>query len=121
MNDKKEKPIRGGRNLIILGLSVTAIALLTTAASLQIYHNTGDVYLDRSRPGYISEDEKHDKNEDQKESFPSEGKIDSDALDEYLKELDAVVQRIDNASDAFSPEAISDETLGIIEDAEIED
>lgn len=108
-----EKPIRGGRNLIILGASATVIALISTAVSLNIYRTTGDIYLDRSRPGYISEDEKHNTEDDQKETFSNEGEINADTIDEYLKELDIITKRIDDASNDFSGDAISDESLSI--------
>ena len=110
---KEEKPIHGGRNLMILGFASAIIAILTTAASLQIYRSTGDIYLDRSRPGYISEGEKHSEEDDQKESFSNEGEVDQKAIDEYLKELDKVMERISEASDDFSPEALTDDSLNI--------
>ena len=37
----------GGRNLMRLGLIATIITILTTTISLVIYHNSGDIYLDR--------------------------------------------------------------------------
>ena len=53
----------GGRKLIILGIASALIALATTGISLAIYHNSGDIYLDRSRPGFLpDEDEKGDDN-----------------------------------------------------------
>jgi hypothetical protein len=110
---KEDKPIHGGRNLMILGFSAAVIALLSTAASLQIYRSTGDIYLDRSRPGYISEGEKHSEEDDQKEKFSNEGEINDKAIDEYLKELEKVSGRINEASDDFSSEALTDESLGI--------
>lgn len=110
---KDDKPIHGGRNLMILGFSAAVIALLSTAASLQIYRSTGDIYLDRSRPGYISEGEKHSEEDDQKEKFSNEGEINDKVIDEYLKELEKVSGRINEASDDFSSEALTDESLGI--------
>ena len=107
------KKIHGGRNLMILGVSATAIAIISTAVSLHIYRATGDVYLDRSRPGYIFEDEKHDENDDKKEIFSADGEINSGVLDHYLKEYDAVMERIEDASDDFSPEPLSNESLNI--------
>lgn len=110
---KEDKPIRGGRNLIILGLGATIIALISTAVSLQVYRNTGDIYLDRSRPGYIFEDEKHSEEDDQKETFSNEGEVTDKTIDEYLKEYDKIVERISNSSDDFSADALTDESLGI--------
>ena len=117
-----DKPIHGGRNLIILGAGTALIALISTAASLQIYRLTGDIYLDRSRPGYISEDEKRNEENDQKEDFSSEGEITDKVLNEYLEELDKIEKRIDDLSDVFSPNALSDESLGIsIENGEFDE
>ena len=43
----------GARNLLILGCGAIAITAITTSLSLFIYRQTGDIYLDRSRPGYV--------------------------------------------------------------------
>ena len=111
--DQEPKTIHGGRNLIILGFSVAVIAIISTAISLHIYRETGDVYLDRSRPGYIFEDEKHDTDDDKKELFSADGEVDASVLNQYLKEFDTVMDRIEDASNDFSPEPISNESLGI--------
>ncbi len=111
--DQEPKTIHGGRNLIILGFSVAVIAIISTAISLHIYRETGDVYLDRSRPGYIFEDEKHDTDDDKKELFSADGEVDASVLDQYLKEFDTVMDRIEDASNDFSPEPISNESLSI--------
>ena len=111
--DQEPKTIHGGRNLIILGFSVTVIAIISTAISLHIYRETGDVYLDRSRPGYIFEDEKHDTDDDKKELFSADGEVNASVLDQYLKEFDTVMDRIEDASNDFSPEPISNESLSI--------
>ena len=110
---KEDKPIHGGRNLMILGFATAVIAIISTAVSLQIYRATGDIYLDRSRPGYISEGEKHSDEDDQKENFSNDGEVNQKAIDEYLKELDKVMGRISEASDDFSPEALTDDSLSI--------
>lgn len=118
MAGSPDKPIRGRRNLIILGAGSILIAAITTIASLQIYRATGDIYLDRSRPGYIFEDEKHNEEDDQKESFSNEGEINVEVIDEYLNELDTVIERIDDSADDFSPEPLSDDSLNISLDEE---
>ena len=103
----------GGRNLLILCLIGIVMAIVSTSISLAIYKGTGDIYLDRSRPGYISEDETHDTTDDAKESFSSDGEITKDVLDEYAKEINDIYQRLDSSKDAFSEKALSGETLGI--------
>ena len=60
------KMTRGGWNLTILGVVSTVIAVVLTGVSLLIYHNSGDIYLDRSRPGYLP-DEEEIKEEGEKE------------------------------------------------------
>ena len=112
--EEEKSSTRGGRNLILLGLIAIVIAVTTTAVSLFIYRATGDIYLDRSRPGFISEGEEHNKEDDSREEFSNEGVMDQKAFDEYLKELDLLTERIDGSSDSFASEPLSDDSLGII-------
>lgn len=109
----KEEQQNGGRNLCILGLGALIIAIITTSISLKIYHDTGDIYLDRSRPGYIFEDEKHGEKDDVKESFSSDGDINTEALDEYLESLNKMRQKVDEYSEDFANDPLSDLQLGI--------
>ena len=103
----------GGRNLLLLCLGSIIIATITTVISVWIYRATGDIYLDRSRPGYIAEDEKHNDDDDNKENFSSEGEINAEALEEYKNQLKAVEDRLKAAENAFSDDPLSNETLGI--------
>lgn len=105
----------GGRNLLILCLAGIVMAVVSTSVSLAIYKATGDIYLDRSRPGYISEDEVNNTPEETNESFSSDGEITKDVLDEYAKEINEIYKRLDSSKDAFSDKALSGETLGIDE------
>ncbi len=108
---------KGGRNLIILGIASTLIALGTTGVSLAIYHNTGDIYLDRSRPGFlpdkseIAEDEENQ--EEENFVFEKSGELTAEILNEYLEKLDTEVRAIDVYDNAFNEEALSNEKLGI--------
>lgn len=108
----------GRRNLIILGFGALAIAMISTAISLQIYRATGDIYLDRSRPGYIAEGEKHDEKDDYKNIFSNEGAVTADMVDEYLEKLDGIIEQINNASGDFSLDVISDDALSIATEGE---
>lgn len=112
-NEPSLKP--GGRNLLLLCLAGIVMALISTSISLIIYRSSGDIYIDRSRPGYISEDEVYDTADDGNESFSSDGEITKDVLDEYAKDINDTYQRLDTAKDAFSDKALSAETLGIDE------
>lgn len=112
-NEPSLKP--GGRNLLLLCLAGIVMALISTSISLIIYRSSGDIYIDRSRPGYISEDEVYDTADDGNETFSSDGEITKDVLDEYAKDINDIYQRLDAAKDAFSDKALSAETLGIDE------
>jgi hypothetical protein len=106
----------GGRNLVILGVASTLIALLTTGASLAIYHNSGDIYLDRSRPGYLpdeSEIEEEGEKEEEEYNFEKSGKLTIEVIEEYLEKLQMEVKAIDAYDKPFDEDVLSDERLGI--------
>lgn len=103
----------GGRNLLLLCLFSVIIAVITTSISVYIYYATGDIYLDRSRPGYIAEDETRDESESSKETFSSEGEVTVGDLEEYKNQLKVVEERLEVSADSFDGDALSDETLGI--------
>lgn len=113
-NDENKKMEPGGRNLVLLGVFATLIAVITTGVSLMLYHNSGDIYLDRSRPGFLPDEEEAEEEKVEEEyTFSRSGKITGDVLDEFLKNLDLEVQSIDTYSDQFGEGALSDERLGI--------
>lgn len=124
MEDKKKKISKGGRNLVILGLVSILIAMTTTGVSLAIYHNSGDIYLDRSRPGYLPDEEEIEEEEERDEvdeyAFPKDEKLTKEILEKYLQWLDKDVKAVDSYEDPFGAEVLSDEHLGITE-AEIPD
>lgn len=106
----------GGRNLIILGVLSIVIALTTTSVSLAVYHNSGDIYLDRSRPGFLPDEEeiKNDKDENDVDYKLSENEtITTEVLDEYLENLQQEIDNINSYKDAFSSKGLSDNRLGI--------
>ena len=107
----------GGRNLIILAALAIVISLSLTATSLAIYHYSGDIYLDRSRPGYLPDDEEVEKNEVEDEEgdydFEKSGPVTKEVLDEYLKKLEVEVRALDEYRDPFDDEALSNEHFGL--------
>jgi len=117
-DDKKaEKPesIKGGRNLVILGVGATLIALLTTFISLKIYHDSGDIYLDRSRPGFLPEKEEAeaDKSSSADFEFKDSGNLTTENLDDFLTNLKQEINRLnDFSAEPFSPDPLSNEALG---------
>jgi len=115
VKEKDEEPFlkSGGRNLLILSGVCVIVAIITTSVSLFIYRKTGDVYLDRSRPGYISEDEEKNDNKNAKPEFNDDGPVNEEQLDLYLKALDNAKKNIDESKDGFSSNALSNNSLGI--------
>ena len=115
VTSKKRRFTKGGQNIILLGLVSVLIAVATTGVSLAIYHNSGDIYLDRSRPGFLPDQtEIDDGDENDEYEFSKTGKINTEVLEEYLKNLKDEVEAIDAFETPFSAGALSDESLGII-------
>ena len=108
--------IRGGRNLILLGIIAMVVAVLSTSVSLAIYHYSGDIYLDRSRPGYLPDEEESEEEQESEEgdySFEKTGVITKEVLDEYLEKLQLEIDAIDEYKDPFGESLLTDEALGI--------
>lgn len=108
--------INGKRNLIILGVSAILIAGITTSLSLLVYHNSGDIYLDRSRPGYLPDEQEAESNPSAANNnftFSETGELTETELTEYLKELKNLDKRIKALSDPYAPGPLSNESLGI--------
>ena len=111
----KKKATKGGRNLVILGVVSTVIALATTGVSLLIYHNSGDIYLDRSRPGYLPDEEEIEEEGEKEEEyiFEKSGKLTVGIIEEYLEKLGVEVEAVDSYDEPFDEDVLSDERLGI--------
>lgn len=102
---------RGGKNLILLGIIATFIAFFTSGISLFLYHNSGDIYLDRSRPGFLPE-----KSEPKEETIDYEisdyGPIDTEITAEFVENYDKELEYLESFADPFSADDLSDESLG---------
>ncbi|MBQ3325533.1 hypothetical protein IJG79_00040 [Candidatus Saccharibacteria bacterium] len=103
----------GNKNLLILGIISVGIAIITTTVSLVIYHNSGDIYLDRSRPGYLPDESEAQPKIESNYSFGTSGQINLEVLDEYIKYYEENVDMIDDLEAPFSNTPLSDEALGI--------
>ena len=112
---KKQKMAHGGRNLVILGVVSTAIAIVATGVSLLIYHNSGDIYLDRSRPGYLPDEEEIEEEGEKEEEyiFEKSGKLTAEVIEEYLEKIKVEMNAIDAYEEPFDENVLSDERLGI--------
>ena len=111
----KKKLHRGGWNLVILGIVAVLIAAVTTGVSLLVYHNSGDIYLDRSRPGFLPDEEEiEEETEDEEEyDFSKTGPINLTVLEEYLDKLKVEVDAVDAYEKPFEEKMLSDESFGI--------
>ena len=115
-HENKRKVLRkGGINLIILGIISIAIAGITTGVSLLVYHNSGDIYLDRSRPGFLpDEEEALEEAEDEDDySFQKTGPVDLIVLDEYLEKIQDEVDGVNAEQQPFDGKVLSDEEFGV--------
>ena len=113
---KKKFIKKGGINLIILGIVATIITIITTGISLLVYHNSGDIYLDRSRPGFLPDEaEMLEEAEDEEDdySFQKNGPVDLVVLDEYLKKIQVEVDGINAEDKPFDEKVLLDEEFGI--------
>ena len=113
--NNKKRISHGGKNLVLLGIGSILIALLTTGVSLAIYHNSGDIYLDRSRPGFLPDEEEIEEEEDEEKEydFSKSGPLTVDQIEEYLKTLRTDVDTMDTEKNPYGAKVLSDESLGI--------
>ncbi len=111
--EEKPEDIKGGRNLLILGIVSVGIAVTTTIVSLVVYHKSGDIYLDRSRPGFLPDEEEVMQKPETTYTFPSSGVLTAGDIDEYITHFEEAVEVIDDLPSPFSESPLSDESLGI--------
>ena len=117
-SSRKKKITSGGRNLVLLGVISVVLTIATTGISLAIYHNSGDIYLDRSRPGFLPDEEEIEGEGEKEEddySFEKSGKLTVEVIEEYLEKLKIEIKAVDSYENPFNEGALSDERLGIPE------
>lgn len=114
----KDKTPKENKNLLLLGIGATVIAIITTGISLYIYHASGDIYLDRSRPGFLPDEDEVEELESQTNDykFSESGPIDDSALSEYLSHLKDYQDDLKDLPDPYPTYPLSDQSLGIPED-----
>ena len=114
--EKNPDEIRGGRNLVLLGVLSVLIALTTSLISLYIYHTSGDIYLDCSMPEAdcpSAHSNSEENKTDNSYKFSDSGDITDKVLDEYLKEFNSASEKLRKVNTPFGEEPLSDESLGI--------
>lgn len=116
MQQNEETRNKGGRNLVIMAVMAIVISTVLTIGSLAIYHYSGDIYLDRSRPGYLPDTEEVETEEEAREgeySFEKAGAINKEVLNEYIKKLQVEINALNEYQNPFNDEALSDEHFGL--------
>lgn len=96
--------------LTVMLVIVSTIALLLTTVAMSLYHSSGAIQLDLSRPGYSDARKEAAKEEDNFDGFSSRGPIDSSSLSEFESLYDELQEDAESI-DAFSGDALSDRTL----------
>ena len=110
-----KKPDQGARNLTILGISAILLAIAATGLELWIYHESGDIYLDRSRPGFLpdADEAEEETSVASNYSYSENGALDGKELDTYLQELKKIEDLLVKIQNPYGANALSDESLGI--------
>ena len=111
--EEEQQKTAGGKNLLILCIFTIFSAVVTASLSLYIYHQSGDIYLDRSRPGFLPEESEKKDSTDQDYSFTDSGNLKKKDLNQYVENLDKVIESLDKMSESFGDDVLVDESLGI--------
>ena len=112
----EEHPVeKKNYNLCLLGLGAVLISMLTTGISVLIYHYSGDIYLDRSRPGFLPDKEEIENTTIEEFDFSEDGPVTKYDLDEYLKHFQIELNELDELKNPYAPDPLSDDALGIPE------
>ena len=110
----EEAPKKKNYNLVILGVVSILIALATTSISVVLYHRSGDIYLDRSRPGFLPDENEVDRTPPTTTyRFSDNGPLDSSVYDEYIENFEKSLDAIDDLDSPFSETPLTDASLGI--------
>lgn len=109
----EEAAEKKNHNLFLLGVFATLLAVVTTGISVLIYHYSGDIYLDRSRPGYLPDKAEIEETMIEEFDFSEDGPITKYDLDEYLKHYQIELNELDELKSPYSAEPLSDDALGI--------
>lgn len=98
------------RIVLFIGGSI-GVALLLVLISMALYVSSGAAQLDLSRPGYQSVQNKVDPS-DKFKSFPASGTVNEATIDQFQKLYQDQVNKV-TATDAFNPDVLSNQALGI--------
>lgn len=111
------KDFWGSHQFALFIIGCIAFAMLMTSISLWLYRQSGAMKLDMSRPGYEKVRKKVEKSQDD-ESYPSSGKIDKKAVDDFRKRLKKYQDDLSKMG-TFDNSPVSDESLNLKNPGEI--
>ncbi len=92
---------------------VIAISLFLVYVALSLYQSSGTLQLDLSRPGYDSARKEAIKDTEVFKGFAADGAISQPTLEEFNKLYSQKASEALINIDAFSGDALSDQTLGL--------
>lgn len=96
---------------IVFIVCAILIAFVMVVISMDLYQKSGAAQLDLSRPSY--EDVRSKASKLKVESFSASGPIDEKSLDNFKKIYDDTSESILEKKESYSPDAMSDKSLGI--------
>ncbi len=111
----EESQPKSNHNLAILGAVAVIIAIVTTSISILVYHNSGDIYLDRSRPGFLPDEKEVEQETKEDYKFSENDTLDAKNLEAYLKNYKEALDNLDKVENPYTSDALSDKALGIPE------
>lgn len=91
---------------------VVGLAVVLVMISMKIYYSSDAFRLDLSRPEYIELRSEINKGTESKDMFDSQGPVDDQVLEDFLKQYKAESDKVTDAK-AFSNDVLSDNQLGI--------
>lgn len=91
---------------------VVSLAVFLVLISMKIYYSSDAFRLDLSRPEYMELRSEINKGTESKDAFDSQGPIDDQVLDDFLKRYNSESDKVTKTK-AFSNDVLSDSQLGI--------
>lgn len=109
--DPESKAQKKNNSLLILSAFIFLISFLFVSTTLFIYHQSGDIYLDRSRPGFLPERKEQTT---PTPHFSERGIITKSTLEKYINDLDRIIFDLDQIDQILSTDPLSDKNLHLI-------
>lgn len=106
----------GSHQFIAMIVTAIVVSLFLVYVALSLYQSSGTRQLDLSRPGYDSARKEATKDTEVFAGFSADGPINKDALNQFSKLYNQKASQALIDLDAFSGDALSDQTLALDRD-----